>query len=72
MSSEDGCGKGSFAEVEKVSLLFPLVLRLRNVGLSRWDSSWRAISLCGAIRFFRFVMHSNGISLIAVFICGQT
>jgi len=54
MSSEDGCGKGSFAEVEKVSLLFPLVLRLRNVGLSRWDSSWRAISLCGAIRFFSF------------------
>jgi hypothetical protein len=72
MSSEDGCGKGSVAEVEKVSLLFPLVLRLRNVGLSRCDSSWRAISLCGANSlFFAFVMHSNEISLIAVFICKQ-
>ncbi|BDG40801.1 hypothetical protein PcaKH16_29400 [Parageobacillus caldoxylosilyticus] len=69
MSSDDECGKGSVAEVGKVSLLFPLVLRLRNVGLSRCYSSWRAISLCEANSLVSvFVMHSNEISLIAFFI----
>lgn len=44
MSFHEKFGKGTAAEAVKGSFLYLLVLCLRNTELSRWVSSWRAIS----------------------------